>query len=302
MNWLNKVLRALRLPVLIGDGGPATKAALLWPAGLALDTEGSIYIADSGHHRVRRVDLAGIITTFAGDGRLAYSGDGGPATKASLCCPTGIALGPDGSLFIADSWNNRIRMVDPAGTITTVAGDGWEDHDGAGRYGGDGGPATDASLDQPGSVAVGADGTLYIADDDNYRIRKVDSTGIITTFAGDGVMDYTGDGGPATEASLSCVCGVTVANDGGLYVPDPRECRIRKIDTDGIINSVAGDGWTDRLGKRRHAGDGGPATQASLNNPTTVAVAPDGSLYIAGGNRIRKVDPNGVINTIAGRG
>jgi len=188
------------------------------------------------------------------------------------------------------------------GIITTVAGDGWHDKFGSGRFAGDGGPATKASLNGPSAVAVGPDGSLYICDTWNQRIRKVDPRGIITTIAGDGwrkrrgdpTLDpgrFRGDGGPATEASLSTPLGVAVGADGSLYIADAYNNRIRRVDRKGIITTVAGDGWPNRPGIGRFTGNGGPATEASLNTPNAVAIGPDGSLYIAdaGNHRIRKV-------------
>jgi len=243
----------------------------------------------------------GIITTIAGTGEEGYSGDGGPATEASLALPMGVAVGPDGSLYIPDMDQRRIRKVCD-GIITTVAGNGET------GYSGDGGPATEASLDQPRSVAVGADGSLYIADSRNNRIRKVDPAGTITTVAGSGPRGwgkggYSGDGGPATEARLNNPFGVAVGIDGSLYIADTKNNRIRRVDPDGTITTVAGSGppgW----GQGRYSGDGGPATEATLNDPYALVVAPDGSLYIADtyNNRLRKIDTDGIITTVAGDG
>ncbi|MCP4664722.1 MAG: hypothetical protein GY849_00010, partial [Deltaproteobacteria bacterium] len=180
-----------------GDGGPATDASLNEPWGVAVSADGSLYIADQYNHRIRKVGSDGIITTVAGNGSRGYSGDGGPATDASLNEPWGVAVTTDGSLYITDYLNNRTRKVGTDGIITTVAGNG--------SYGdsGDGGPATNASLQAPVGVAVAADGSLYItAGTTNSPIRKVGSGGIITTAAGAGRHGYSGDGGPATDASL----------------------------------------------------------------------------------------------------
>ena len=166
------------------------------------------------NNRIRRVGPDGIITTVAGNGNAGYGGDGGPASSASLNCQYGVAVGPDGSIYIADSSNNRIRRVGPDGIITTVAGNG-----NAG-YSGDGGPATSASLTDPDGVAVGPDGSIYIADSGNNRIRRVGPDGIITTVAGNGNSGYSGDGGPATSASLATPDGVAVGPDGSIYIAD----------------------------------------------------------------------------------
>jgi RHS repeat-associated protein len=262
-----------------GDGGPATAASLNIPYGVAVGPDGSLYIADTGNNRIRKVAPDGSITTVAGKGDYSYGGDGGPATAASLSFPGGVAVGPDGSLYIADTYNDRIRKVAPDGSITTVAGKGDD------SYGGDGGPATAASLSLPYGVAVDPDGSLYIADTGNSRIRKVAPDGSITTVAGKGGDSYGGDGGPATAASLSFPEGVAVGPDGSLYIADTYNDRIRKVAPDGSITTVAGKG------DYSYGGDGGPATAASLSLPYGVAVGPDGSLYIADtyNNRIREV-------------
>jgi len=274
----------------LGDGGPATQACLPTPYAVAVAADGSLYIADNGAHRVRKVDAKGIITTFAGKGTRDYSGDGGPATQASLNFPKDVALDADGSIYIADTDNHRVRKVDPAGIITTVAGNGKAD------YSGDGGPATEANLAWPGGVAVAADGSLYVADMVNNRIRKVDPKGIITTVAGDGQKGYSGDGGPATKASLSRPADVAVSGDGSLYIADKLNRRIRKVDPKGIITTVAGGGRGDV--------EGSPATEARLRSPYDVAVGADGSIYIAEewNCRLLKVGPAGIITVIASGG
>ena len=275
-----------------GDGGPATAASLLVPKGVAVDAAGNLYIADTGNARIRKVAPGGTITTVAGNGVGGYSGDGGPATAASLDRPPGVALDAAGNLYIADYWNNRIRKVAPGGTITTVAGNG------VGGYSGDGGPATAASLAYPAGVVVDAAGNLYIADHDNARIRKVTPGGTITTVAGNGVHGYSGDGGPATAASLSYPKGVAVDAAGNLYIADMYNYRIRKVTPAGVITTAAGNGV------QGYSGDGGPATAASLNYQTGVAVDAAGNLYSAGWTdyRIRKVTPGGTISTVAGNG
>ncbi|HVQ00198.1 MAG TPA: RHS repeat-associated core domain-containing protein [Candidatus Thermoplasmatota archaeon] len=287
-----------------GDGGPAAQAKLSSPAGVAVGPDGSIYIADSGNNRIRRVGTDGIINTVAGigvdpNGHGGYSGDGGPATQAMFNFPYGVAAGPDGSIYIADLYNHRIRRVGPDGIINTVAGNGSQ------GYSGDGGPATQASLHNPMGVAVGPDGSIYIADSGNNRIRRVGTDGIITTVAGVGITLNLGDGGPATQAGLSDPQGVAVGLDGSIYIADSVWHRIRRVGTDGIINTVAGTGvntfHSDDYG---YSGDGGPAAQAQLHHPTGVAVGPDGSIYIAdsNNNRIRRVSSDGIINTVAGNG
>jgi uncharacterized protein (TIGR03437 family) len=283
-----------------GDGGPATSASLYDPCGLALDWVGNLYIADGGYSRIRKLSPDGIITLFAGDGHQGYSGDGGPATRAVLNLPRGVAVDSGGNVYIADYYNQRIRKVNPAGTITTVAGDGFIDGYLAGRFSGDGGPATSASLNGPYGVAVDSAGTLYIADTGNHRIRKVSPGGIISTVAGNGTRGYSGDGGPATSASLdlSRGGGVGVDSAGNLYIADGANKRIRKVSAAGTITTVAGNG------EYKSAGDGQPATVASLNGPQGVTLDLAGNLFIADSynNRVRKVSPAGIISTVAGNG
>jgi len=275
-----------------GDEGPATNARLYWPYGVAVDSAGNLYIADTYNYRIRKVDDSGIITTVAGNGSYGFSGDGGPATEAQLRNPEGIAVDSAGNLYIVDDWNSSIRKVDTGGIITTVAGDG--------SYGfsGDGGPATEAQLYLPWAMAVDSAGNLYIADTRNQRIRKVDASGLITTVAGDGSYGFSGDGGPATEAQLAYPYGVAVDSAGNLYIADTRNQRIRKVDTGGIITTVAGtvsDGFS---------GDGGLATEAQLRYPSGVAVDSGGNLYIAdqANHRIRKVAPPAIFAYSMGTG
>ncbi len=263
-----------------GDGGPATQATLRDPGGVAVASDGSVFIADTDNNRIRRVGTDGIITTVAGTGPDRFSGDGGLATLAELDDVDRVAVSADGSFYIADSDNSRIRRVGPDGIITTVAGNG------AFRFSGDGGLATLATLWNPQGVALGADGSLYIADTTNHRIRRVRPDGIITTVAGIGTQGFSGDGGPATQASLRFPTGVAEGPDGSLYIADEDNDRIRRVGPDGIITTVAGNGT------QGFRGDGGPATQAALFEPESVAVSPDGSLYIADSdnNRIRRVN------------
>jgi sugar lactone lactonase YvrE len=206
-----------------GDGGPATSAQLWDPRGVAVDSDGNIYIADPGNYRIRKVDSSGNITTFAGNGTPGYSGDGESATSAQLNNPNGIAVDSLGNIYIADQYNYRIRKVDSDGKITTIAGNGTP------GYSGDGGPATSAQLYNPSGVAVDSDGNIYIADNNNYRVRKVDSSGKITTFAGTGTAGYSGDGGPATLAQLNWPYGVAVDSVGNIYIADRSNNRIRKV-------------------------------------------------------------------------
>jgi sugar lactone lactonase YvrE len=233
-----------------------------------------------------------LIATVAGNGSLAYAGDGGLAINASLNNPTSVALGGAGNLYIADYENGRIRKVDGIGNITTVAGTN------SGGFSGDGGAAINAQLSGPAGVALDGAGNLYIADYGNGRIRKVDTSGYITTVAGTNRYGYSGDGGAAANAILYCPFGVALDASGNLYIADTSDNRIRKVDTNGIISTVAG---TNSNG---FSGDGGAAADATLNGPTAVALDAFGGLYISdcNNNRVRKVDTNGIITTQAGDG
>ena len=276
----------------VRDNGPAVNARLWEPQGVAVDGAGNLFIADSFNDRIRKVDSAGVITTVAGTGRTGFGGDGGPAVQAQLRGPAGVAVDGAGNLFIADSFNDRIRKVDSAGVITTVAGTGRT------GFGGDGGPAVNARLSRPSGVAVDGAGNLFIADSGNDRIRKMDASGTITTVAGTGEFGFSGDGGPATSARLSGAEGVAVDGAGNLFIADEGNDRIRKVDSAGVITTVAG------TGEFGFSGDGGPATSARLNRPNDVAVDGAGNVFIADldNYRIRKVDSAGVITTVAGTG
>ena len=274
-----------------GDGGAATAARLSTPVDVALDGAGNLYIADLSNSRIRKVDSAGVISTVAGSGTAGFSGDGGAATAAQLNRPNGVALDGAGNLYISDGSNHRIRKVDSAGVISTVAGDGTN------SYGGDGGAATSAQLDLPSGVALDGAGNLYIVDNDSNRIRKVNSAGNISTVAGTGTAGFSGDGGAAMAAQLNRPIGVALDALGNLYIADFNNDRIRKIATvpgfsagilsTGVITTVAGDG------ARGYGGDGGAAVAAQLHRPGDVALDGAGNLYIAdsGNNRIRKVAP-----------
>jgi sugar lactone lactonase YvrE len=231
----------------------------------------------------------GIINTIAGTGTSGFSGDGGPATAARLRAPRTMAADGAGNVYIIDTENNRARKIDTSGRITTIAGTG------TAGFSGDGGPATSAQLNTPHGIAVDSAGNVYIADPPNQRIRKVDTTGRITTVAGNGNQGYNGDGIPATSARLNYPKGVEIGPDGLLYIADNNNHRVRKVDASGVIRTVAGTGTAGL------SGDGGPATAARLNEPRNIAFGPDGSMYIVDqvNDRIRRVDPAGTITTLA---
>jgi uncharacterized repeat protein (TIGR01451 family) len=275
-----------------GDGGPALSAELNSPNGVAADSLGNVYIADSNNERILKVDTFGVITTVAGSGSCCYSGDGGPATVAELYYPTGVAVDAAGNLYIADSNNQRIRRVNAAGVITTLAGNG------TAGYSGDGGASTSAELYYPYGVAVDASGNLYIADSNNSRVRMVSAGGIITTVAGVGTCCFSGDGGAATKAQLDSPTGVAVDAAGNLYIADRYSGRIRKVSASGTISTVAGNG------SYGYSGDGAAAGSAAFRYPEGVAVDGSGNLYIAdsGNARIRQVSTAGAVATLVGGG
>ena len=218
-----------------GDGGNATACQLNAPQGIAVDPAGNIYVGDVGNHRIRKVSATGTITTFAGTGVAGYSGDAGPATLAMLNTPLSIIVDGIGNVYFSDPSANRVRKITTAGIITTVAGNG------TAGYGGDGGPATSAMLSAPASIALDLAGNLYIADLDNNRIRKV-ASGTISTIAGTGTWAFSGDGGPATAASLKNPSGMAVDNSFNVYLSQISDGRIRMINTSGIISTIAGNG------------------------------------------------------------
>ena len=282
-----------------GDGGPATSASLNLPTHVAVTSTGAIVIADRDNNRIRLVSTSGIITTIAGNGVEGYGGDGGPATSASLNLPTQVAVTSTGAIVISDFANHRIRLVSTSGIITTIAGNG------NGRFGfrEEGGPATSTSIIYPWGVSVTSTGAYLIAEYVNNRISLLSTSGMITTIAGNGAGAgmigegiFGGDDGPATAASLYLPTSIAVTSTGAYVIADSSNNRIRLVSTSGIITTIAGNGG------RGFGGDGGPATSASLKEPTGVAVDAAGNIYIADtfNNRIRMIDRSGIIRTIAG--
>jgi trimeric autotransporter adhesin len=267
----------------VGDGNAATNASLCAPTGTAVDSSGNIYIADTGHNRIREVvKSTRKIMTVAGNGTCSSSlGDGGTATSASLCVPTGVAVNASGTLlFISDTGHNGVRVVGPAGTINRYAGTG------SCGFTGDNGSATSAKICAPSGLGLDSTGNLFIADTGNSRVREVTvSDKKIHTVAGNGHFGYSGDNGPATSASLNAPTGVAPDSQGNVFIADTLNNRIRKVvigtGTTGTITTYAGNGT------RGSSGDGGPATSASLNTPTGSAVMDGGALYFADtGNQV----------------
>ena len=264
----------------LGDNGAASSAELNLPAGVALDSTGNLYIADTGNNVIRKVDTSGTITTVAGNNAEGYSGDSGLATNATLYAPSGVAVDSTGNLYIADTNNDRIRKVTTAGTITTVAGNG------TASYSGDNGPATSATLNKPSAVVEDSAGNLDIVDTDNNAIRMVNTTGTISTIAGNGTAGYSGDDGAATSARLNAPYGLNVDSAGNLYIADSMNNVVRMVNTTGVITTLAGNGTYG------YSGDGGAAASAMLNNPQSVAIDSQGNIYISdrSNNRIREVN------------
>jgi uncharacterized protein (TIGR03437 family) len=327
-----------------GDNGDPAAAQLSSPNAVALNSNGDLYIADTVNQRIRMIS-GHTITTFAGTGTIGYTGDKAAATAATFSLPGGLAIDSTGNLYIADTGNNVVRKIS-GGNITTVAGD----HGQSGYFGGDGGPATAANFAGPTAIAFDSAGNYYIADNGNSRIRKVDTSGIITTFvgssggtsgtagkldhpnglwfdasgalyiadsnnarvaryvppdfknfAGNNTAGFKGDGGPANAAQLNKPVGIAMDAAGNIYLADTNNCRIRKITTDGIITTIAG---SRSIG---YSGDGGDATSAALNYPRSIAVSPNGTVYIAdtGNHAIRVLTPTfpaigGVSNAASG--
>lgn len=272
----NMRIRALRdglLTTIVGDGvhgwatpdAPALESSLENPVDVAFGPDGTLYVAELHTSRVLSVGDDGLIRVFAGTGDEGFAGDGALATSALLSSAAGVAVGPDGRVFISDTNNHCVRVVEADGTIHSLGGDGLP------------GPDVGATgrLHHPQRLAVDGD-RLLVADADNHQVRAIDvTTRAITVVAGDGTVGSGGDGGPATAAQLNQPYGVTVADDGTLYVADFGDNRVRVIAPDGTIDTLAGNGTA------AFSGDGGPARDAALNGPADVLLGPDGALFIA---------------------
>ncbi|THU34043.1 T9SS type B sorting domain-containing protein [Niastella caeni] len=282
-------------PGYAGDAGQANNAKFNNPRAVATDTEGNLYIADMRNHVIRKVNNNGIVNTVAGNGTAGNSGAGGPATAAQLAQPTGMTIDNDGNIYIADYNSSVIKKVTTSGIMTVFAGNGTE------GFSGDGGPASQAKLYRPTAVAVDKDGNLYISDASNKVIRKVTKAGVISTIAGvPGRAGYSGDGGPATKALLTQPAGIAVDYSGNVYIADPSNSVIRKVNPAGIITTFAGTGTAG------YSGDNGPATKAQfqIGSPQGLAVDPAGNVYASDyqNHAIRKINAKGIITTIAGTG
>lgn len=274
-----------------GDGGPG-KSAQIFPFNVSTDAFGNVYILDAGNHRVRKVDPNGQITTIAGNGTSGNSGDGGAATSAQLVSPNGVAVDVSGNIYITDYINSNIRKVNVSGIISTIAGTG------TAGFSGDGGLATLAQIYRPIGIAIDAASNIYFADCGNTRIRKIDASGIISTIAGTGTFGYSGDGGLATLAKLNSPYGVAIDGLYNIYISDFLNSRIRKINSSGIISTIAGTGING------YSGENAVATLAQINGPNSIALDLSGNIYFSESpnSRIRKINNLGIITTIAGNG
>lgn len=277
-----------------GDNKSATATQIANPSGVAVDGSGDLYIGDWNNFRIRKVNTAGQIATIAGTGMPCFSqnqcGTSGPAVNANMGSAAGVTFDAVGNLYFAESYYgcNCIKKVDSGGNISIFAGGGTSGL-------GDGGPATSATLSSPLGLAFDSSGNLYISDYYDYRIRRVDTNGIITTIVGNGTAGFSGDGGPASGAQVTSPTGLTFDGAGNMYIGDGP--RLRRVDKNGVITTFAGNGTSG------FSGDGGPATSAELAVVDGVSVDKTGNVYIAdGNNRVRKVDTNGVISTFAGTG
>jgi uncharacterized protein (TIGR03437 family) len=332
-----------------GDGGPASQASVFFPHGLALDSSGDLYMADSGNFRVRRI-RAGNIETVVGNAQFRYVPDGTPAAQASLYGPNNLAFDRSGNLLISEVSMHEVTQILAAdSTFQVLAGIGIEGNGGgplatrslidhprqvavdsqgsiyfvdntnsvvyretpddgnltriAGTpfvtgYSGDNGPAVTAVLNSPWGIAVDNSGNVFVADTSNNVIRRISTDGTITTYAGTGNAGFSGDNGPASAAQLNSPYSLAIDPNGNLLVCDRSNNRIRKIDPSGVIATIAGNGQADTTG------DGGPATAAAVNSPFAIAVDPDGAILLitSGGRRLRRIDRQGNISTIAGDG
>ena len=273
-----------------GDEDRANLVRLSQPEGLTGDSRGNLFVADSYNHRIRRISPEGIITTIAGTGQPGYSGDSGNAVEAKLNAPMDLCMDLRGDFYIADWGNHRIRRISREGIITTIAGTGEP------GFSGDGGPAIKARLKKPYGIAIDRIGNIYVADSGNHRVRKVSTNGIINTIAGTGIAGFSGDDGIASQAQLDSPQAVFVSPSNEIFINDEHNHRIRKILPSAIIQTVVGNG------RPGFSGDGGLATNASINDPEHLWVDASSNIFFTDGdnNRVGKVDANGIITTITG--
>ncbi len=330
-------IRTVAGTVDVAEGVAATEARLFNPYAVAIDSAGNAYVSDAWNHRVRKIDTSGIITTIAGTGERGYAGDGGPATQAEFDSPRGIGVNWLGEIFVADYGNHVVRKIDVLGRIITLRTSGplfdpeglaldlfgnvlvAESHPrnhlvrridfrgnvttlagGLGQRGGfaGGSSAAEARLYYPRGVAADLAGNVYVADSFNHRVRKIGPTGTIATIAGTGERGFSGDGGPAVDAQLWGPSGLLVDLAGNVYISDSGNHRVRKVDSSGMIETIAGPGEPGILG------NGGPATEARLQFPRGLAMDASGSLFLAdsGHDIVRKISPSGTIDPFAGSG
>ena len=270
-----------------GDGSAATAAQLYVPSSVFATAAGDLYIADTANSRIRHISAAGQIRTISGTGQRVYSQDGQPAGETGLMSPVSVVADGAGSVYLAEWTGNRVRKIDPSGTVSTIAGNGES------GYVGESLQATETSLWTPSRIFLDGKGNLYIAEWNAHRVRIVRPDGKITTVAGNGKPGFAGDEGPATEASLDRPNGLFVTERGEIYISDLGNNRVRRVDAKGTIRTVAGNG------EPKYRGDGGAATDASLNAPCGIFVDSEGSLYISDSRnkKVRKVDPAGTITT-----
>jgi hypothetical protein len=287
LKWLPTLAIAFGACLARGQG---VVSPLMRPTGVAYDSVGDLFIADTARNQVFEISVGGAITIVAGNGTQGFSGDGGTATSAELNAPMSVAVAADGTTYIADTGNQRIRAVQ-GGNITTIAGNGTR------GFAGDGGPATSAALNHPVGLALGPTGALLVCDQGNERVRRI-SAGQIATIAGNGVQGFAGDGGVATSAELNEPSGIAVSADGRIFIADTDSQRVRVVDISGTISTFAGTGVAGMHG------DGGPASAAQLSRPIALAFDTSNNLYIADENnhRLRKIGADGTITTIAGNG
>ena len=277
---------------LSGDEGPAIDALIERPTAVALDSQGNLYIADERNRRIRMVTPDGIITTVMGTESYDVQSTDRHAFDTNLVSAYGIATDDEDNLYVLSRGHSKIFRVGDDGMARRIVGVGRR------GFAGDGGPAVDAEINSSNHLVVDAEGNLFIADTGNHRIRKVSTDGIITTIAGTGTVGFSGDGGPAVDASFAAPSAIAIDTEGNLYVADFNNHRIRKISKDGIITSIAG------TGEAGYNGDGKPALEAQIGEPCGVAVDREGYVYIGDqiNNRVRVVTPTGMMHTVAGTG